>query len=256
MGDSHDVFGAPADPDWSFGRLIRVRFVIVRHGQSTNNHLWSSTGDDVGRAVDPQLTDLGHEQAAALAAYVGETGLPWQPTHLYASAMVRAVQTAAPLADVLELPLRLQPDLHEVFGPYDYLPGTKDQVAQPGAGRAELAGLSPRVEIPDWVTDDGWWDQEVEHRDAAFDRADRLIAWAEAEHASDDVVVLVSHGWFGNVLLARLLGIESMAGAFEIANTALTLVEAEDPGTPWGRSAVRVNWMPHLTPAQITDSAI
>ena len=233
-----------------------MRFVIVRHGQSTNNHLWSSTGDDVGRVVDPRLTDLGHEQAGALASYVEGTGLPWQATHLYASAMVRAVQTAAPLAEVLDLPLRLSADLHEVMGPYDYLPGTRDQVAQPGAGRAELAALSARVELDDWVGEDGWWRQDVETREGAVARADRLIAWLEAEHDPSDVVVLVSHGWFGNVLLLRLLGISEMAGAFELANTSLTLVEDEGEDTPWVRSAVRVNWLPHLTPDQITDSAV
>ena len=130
-------------PGWNSGRLLPVRFVMVRHGQSTNNHLWASTGDDVGRSVDPLLTDLGHQQAAALAAYADQVGLPWQPTHLYASAMTRAVQTAAPLAGTLGLPLRLSEDLHEVFGPYDYAPGTRDRVPHPGATRAQLAEISP-----------------------------------------------------------------------------------------------------------------
>ncbi len=233
-----------------------MRFVIVRHGQSTNNHLWSSTGDDEGRSVDPRLTDLGHEQAAALAAYAGSRGLPWRPTHVYASAMARAVQTAAPLAEVLDLSLRLHADLHEVFGPYDYRPGTKDRIPHPGAGRDELAALSPRLELDDWVTAEGWWQQEVETREGARARADRLIGWLESTHDRADVVVLVSHGWFGNVLLARLLGITEMSGAFELANTALTLVADETEGTPWRRSAVRVNWLPHLAPHQVTDSAI
>ncbi len=243
-------------PDWSFGTLTSVRFVIVRHGQSSNNHLWSSTGDDTGRSVDPLLTDLGHAQAAALASYVVEPGLPWKPTHVYASAMARAVQTAAPLAEAWDLPLRLSEDLHEVFGPYDYAPGTKDRVPHPGAGRDQLAALSPRLELDDWVAPDGWWRREVETAEDAFARADRLAVWLEENHDDSDVVVLVSHGWFGNVLLARMLGITELTGAFELANTALTLIEDEADDVPWRRTAVRVNWMPHLTSDLITDSAI
>ena len=243
-------------PDWSFGTLTSVRFVIVRHGQSSNNHLWSSTGDDTGRSVDPLLTDLGHAQAAALASYAAEPGLPWTPTHVYASAMTRAVQTAAPLAEAWGLPLRLSEDLHEVFGPYDYVPGTKERVPHPGAGRDDLAALSPRLQLEDWVTPDGWWRREVETAEDATARADRLVAWLQAHHDDDDVLVLVSHGWFGNVLLARMLGIAEMSGAFELANTALTLIEDEADDVPWRRTAVRVNWMPHLTSDLITDSAI
>ena len=229
---------------------------MVRHGQSTNNHLWASTGDDVGRSVDPLLTDLGHAQAAALAAYADHVGLPWQPTHLYASAMTRAVQTAAPLSATLGLPLRLSEDLHEVFGPYDYAPGTRDRVPHPGATRAQLAEISPHLELDDWVTDDGWWTREVETDRDVVERAERLVGWLEDRHEEDDVVVLVSHGWFSNVLLARLLGIKEMTGSFELANTAITLVADEPDDVPWHRSAVRVNWMPHLEPALITDSAL
>ena len=43
--------------------------------------------------------------------------------------MARAVQTAAPLADALDLPLTLSRDLFEVGGPYDLLEGTGEQVA-------------------------------------------------------------------------------------------------------------------------------
>ena len=78
----------------------------------------------------------------------------------------------------------------------------------------------------------------------------------ESAHAPTDVVVLVSHGWFGNVLLARLLGIAELDGVFELANTALTLVEDESDEVPWRRTAVRVNWMPHLGPDLITDSVL
>jgi hypothetical protein len=53
-----------------------------------------------------------------------------------------------------------------------------------------------------------------------------------------------------------MLGIAELTGAFELANTALTLIEDEGDDVAWRRTAVRVNWLPHLTPDLITDSAI
>jgi 2,3-bisphosphoglycerate-dependent phosphoglycerate mutase len=234
-----------------------MRFVLIRHGQSTNNALWAETGDETGREVDTRLTALGEAQAAALAAYATSPGLPWALTHLYASPMARAVQTAAPLADALDLPLTLSRDLFEVGGPYDLLEGTGEQVAHPGSGSSVIAALSDRVHLPDWLTEDGWWRGEVEReREVYVARADRLIGVLRDTHDPDDVVGLVSHGWFGNVLLGRLLGIEDMNGAFELANTSISLLEDTEEGVPWDVTAIRINWLPHLAVDQVSDSAL
>ncbi len=234
-----------------------MRFVLIRHGQSTNNARWAETGDDTGRDVDTRLTALGEAQAAALAAYATSPGLPWALTHLYVSPMVRAVQTAAPLADALDLPLALSQDLFEVGGPYDLLDGTGEQVAHPGSGSSVIAALSSRVNLPDWVTEEGWWRGEVEReREVYVARADRLIDSLRGTHDVDDVVGLVSHGWFGNVLLGRLLGIEDINGVFELANASISLLEDTEEGVPWAVTAIRVNWLPHLAIDQVSDSAL
>ncbi len=234
-----------------------MRFVLIRHGQSTNNALWAETGAEIGREVDTRLTALGEAQAAALASYAASPGLPWALTHLYASPMVRAVQTAAPLANALDLPLTLSQDLFEVGGPYDRLDGTGEQVAHPGSGSRVIAALSDRVQLPDWLTEDGWWRGEVElERDVYVARADRLVGTLRDTHDPDDVVGLVSHGWFGNVLLGRLLGIADMNGAFELANTSISLLEDTEEGVPWDVTAIRINWLPHLAVDQVSDSAL
>ena len=234
-----------------------MRFVLIRHGQSTNNALWAESGDELGREVDARLTALGEAQADALAAYATYPGLPWALTHLYASPMARAVQTAAPLADALDLPLTLSRDLFEVGGPYELLNDTREQVAHPGSGSSVIAALSDRVHLPDWLTEEGWWRGEVEReRDVYVARADRLIGALRATHDHDDVVGLVSHGWFGNVLLGRLLGIADMNGAFELANTSISLLEDTEEGVPWDVTAIRVNWLPHLAAAQVSDSVL
>ena len=233
-----------------------MRFLYIRHGQSTNNLLWAETGADEGRSIDPRLTPTGVAQAAALATYAAQTGLPWAPTHLYASAMLRAVETATPLAEALDLPLHLHPEIYEVGGIYDRDADGVNR-AHPGAGSEALTALTSRVVLPEWARTDGWFDAEHEtERAQIMARADRVIASLEATHGDDDVVALVSHGWFGNVLLSRLLGITEQAGAVEISNTAMVLVEDTGPEVPWHRTAVRINWMPHLTDDLITDSAL
>ena len=235
-----------------------MRFVLVRHGQSTNNALWAENGDDTGREIEPRLSALGEAQAAALAAYATSPGLPWALTHLYASPMARAVQTAAPLADALDLPLALSQDLFEVGGPYEMLDDTGEEVAHPGSGSSVLAALSDRLHLPDWLTEEeGWWRGEVEReREVYVARADRLLGGLRDTHDPDDVVGLVSHGWFGNVLLGRLLGIDDMKGAFELANTSISLLEDTEEGVPWDVTAIRVNWLPHLAADLVSDSAL
>ena len=103
----------------------------------------------------------------------------------------------------------------------------------------------------------GWWRGEVEReREVYVARADRQIGALRDTHAQDDVVGLVSHGWFGNVLLGRLLGIEHMNGAFELANTSISLLEDTEEGVPWEVTAIRINWLPHLAVDQVSDSAL
>ena len=74
-----------------------MRFVVIRHGQSTNNLLWETTGSEAGRHPDTPLTDTGHQQAALLAERIKGV-LPWRIDAIYTSLMARAVQTGAPVA--------------------------------------------------------------------------------------------------------------------------------------------------------------
>jgi broad specificity phosphatase PhoE len=88
------------------------------------------------------------------------------------------------------------------------------------------------------------------------ERADRLIDALRETHDRDDVVGLVSHGWFGNVLLGRLLGIVDMNGAFELANASMSLLEDTEDAVPWDVTAIRLNWFPHLAADQVSGSAL
>jgi hypothetical protein len=48
----------------------------------------------------------------------------------------------------------------------------------------------------------------------------------------------------------------NMNGAFELANTSISLLEDTEDGVPWDVTAIRVNWLPHLAAEQVSDSAL
>ncbi|MDQ1740744.1 MAG: 2,3-bisphosphoglycerate-dependent phosphoglycerate mutase, partial [Pseudonocardiales bacterium] len=127
--------------------VVSVRFVIVRHGQSENNRLLQQTGSLRGRAVDPMLTDLGHQQSRLLGDAILGWPTDWRPTHLYTSLMARAVQTAGSLAAATGLGVHGHPLLAECGGPFVENPdGTR--TTHHGASRADLLALCKDMELP------------------------------------------------------------------------------------------------------------
>ncbi|MFN3267228.1 MAG: histidine phosphatase family protein, partial [Deinococcales bacterium] len=88
-----------------------MRFYFIRHAQSVNNALGDS---EIDRVADPELTDLGMAQAIALGDFWRhyETNL----THLYCSAMSRAIQTALEVGRGAGLTPQIWEDWHETGG--------------------------------------------------------------------------------------------------------------------------------------------
>jgi broad specificity phosphatase PhoE len=109
-----------------------MQLYIIRHGQSSNNAL----ADFSQRTFDPILTPLGQQQAEAVADYLAsgrnleqlvgateeETGVKTEVgfhlTHLYCSAMYRALQTARPIGQAVGLNPEVWVDIHEGGGMY------------------------------------------------------------------------------------------------------------------------------------------
>lgn len=232
-----------------------MRLILVRHGQSQNNQVYAETGGDLGRYPDPKLTDLGRIQAERVAAALASDTVPWRGTHLYASLMLRALETAAPIAAALDLPITAHPELHEGGGPY-----TRDDRGafrhHPGSPRQVLAAVSDRIVLPEVAGEDGWFAGPFEPFEAIAARAQRLVTELRDRHTQDDVPVLVTHGFFTQYLLRELLGIGEMSGWFEIKNTAITLLHDDAwvpvDAMPPSWVAERIGWMPHLTEAQVT----
>jgi len=249
-----------------------MQLVLVRHGQSDNNVSYltavarhqeqnadpvagSMTFDGVyARVPDPELTALGHRQAAALGrALRTATPPPFVPTHLYASPTLRAVATARPLSEATGLPIRLQPDAYEVGGIWDTDPATGGGLPLPGARLADLVRVGGTVQAPpDLFPAEGEpWDGGFEpNLEDALPRARRVLTALLSTHRRDDVVVLVSHQFFAQFLLAAALGWDSPPWRrFRVDNTGHLSLRMEFGET----SAEWVNRVDHLDPADVTN---
>jgi len=162
--------------------------ILLRHGQSEFNVIFTATRRDPG-IVDPKLTPLGHEQAVAAAAALADAGV----TRIIASPYTRALQTAAPLAAALNLPVTIHPQVRERYA------FTCD-VGSP------TAALSTQWPLHDFShIEDIWWPDTEEPADdvlarAALFRADMALLpdWA--------TTVVISHWGFILCMTGRSVG--------------------------------------------------
>lgn len=153
-----------------------MRLFFIRHGQSANNALWDTSGSSKGRSDDPELTEMGHQQARLLADFVlakdnearvdGKNGEPKRDyfcfTHLYTSLMVRSVATATYVSRAIGLELAAWPEIHECGGIYMDSDEEEERVGMPGKTRAYFAEHYRDLILPETVTDHGWWNRPFE----------------------------------------------------------------------------------------------
>lgn len=231
--------------------MVLVEVVLIRHAQSGNNLLWDQTGDSVGRHPDTHLTALGEQQAAALAHWFAHHDGGPRLTELHTSLMFRAVQTAAPLAEALDLPLHGHGELFEVGGPYEEDTDTRKRTWHPGSTLPELRQLSNRLHHVAAHPEERWWSGPYEEDHQAADRARRVIDGIRAggdDGPRERTIGLVTHGFFSQYLLRALLGIPDMTGWVQIDNTSISRFRIDDAGV----LAVSINATPHLSPHQVT----
>ncbi|MDR0284446.1 MAG: phosphoglycerate mutase family protein, partial [Propionibacteriaceae bacterium] len=206
---------------------------------------------------DPPLSPLGHTQAARLAEAFADGRLP-KPDYLLSSLMQRALATVAPLSEVLDRPVLGVAEAHEVGGVYRRTEADA-VVAYPGEGRAALAGLCPRLLLPSTVTDDGWYFHDIETRAEGWARANQLAgALLDQFGDGDNLVALVAHGLFGQLLLRAYMGWEPDLGDpwpdtwLRLNNTATALLTV--PGDYGERALVHwINRTDHLTPDLLSE---
>ena len=184
-----------------------MKLYLIRHGQSSNNLLWAETQNWVGRSPDPLLTELGELQAVQLATHFASGSLP-QPTVLFSSLMIRAIQTAAPLATALDLPIQGHLELNEVRGPFT---GAKTEaLTHPGSPASKLLAVTERLVLPEKATEDGWYDRGFETPAGAVARAEQAIRGILDSYVeTDETVAIVCHEWFAQYLLRSAMGMQT-----------------------------------------------
>jgi broad specificity phosphatase PhoE len=150
--------------------------ILMRHGQSEFNVHFSATRRDPG-IEDPRLTPLGQAQAERAAAALLDCGI----TRILASPYTRALQTAAPAARALGLPVRVHAGIRE----------RAHFACDIGSPRAALAAAWPAHDF-DHI-DEVWWPTGTESADSVQARAAHFRA--EMLQAEDWRTTLVVSHW-------------------------------------------------------------
>ena len=177
-----------------------MRLVVVRHGATANNLAAQFTGQ-----LDVPLSALGEQQALALATSLADERFD----ALISSDLQRARATLAPLAELLEQPVRLDTALREIsVGVWE---------GQSGAAvRARYPGAIERWESSESYAPDGG-ETVAAFRERivdAFERSRREFA--------DRSVLWMTHGGVLGVLLCHVLGLDiQRRWQFRRDNTAI-----------------------------------
>jgi 2,3-bisphosphoglycerate-dependent phosphoglycerate mutase len=208
-----------------------MELYFIRHGQSQNNASWDNP--DYKENPDPALTEIGHEQARLLAEFLKKNQTitndkVWNIqnrygfglTHIYTSMMERAVYTAAPTAQALEIPLIAWKEIHEEGGIFSR--GDKSNVlGLPGRPRSFFAENFPTLTLPEELDETGWWNRPFEAEEERQPRADQVFAHLLARHKDQEAqsehrVAFVSHGGFFMRLICAILKLPWRQAAFSM----------------------------------------
>ncbi|OHU30398.1 bifunctional RNase H/acid phosphatase [Mycobacteroides franklinii] len=164
----------PADtaPGWTGARGKPTRMLLLRHGQTelSVQRRYSGRGN-------PELTELGTEQAARAARYLASRG---GIAAVVSSPLSRAKETAAAAAGALGVPLTVDDDLIETdFGKWE------------GLTFSEASARDPELHAQ-WLSDTSVTPPEGESFDSVHHRVRRARNRIIAEHGGATVLV-VSH---------------------------------------------------------------
>ena len=181
---------------------------LIRHAQSKNNALAAESIQR--REVDPDLTALGYQQRDRLALHLAHdldvNGAGFQITRLYTSAMYRCLVTSQSVSAALDLQPTVWPDLHEMGGMY--LQQNGQVCGFGGMTRSAILKEFPNYHLPEAITEHGWYDAAMGHEPRthscyrAIKAATELLDWSD----SDEVIALVAHGGFMDLLLKAIFG--------------------------------------------------
>lgn len=186
-----------------------MRLLLIRHGQTPHN---------VAGALDTafpgaDLTPLGQAQAGAVPGALPDEDI----SAIYASRLVRTQLTAQPLAESLDLDVRVREGLEEV-----------------SAGDLEL-----RSDLDAVHTYAGclvsWMRGDLDRRTPGgasgkefLDRYDGAVRKIVESHGADETVAAFSHGAAIRVFTATAVGLDpDVAADMRIMNTGMSVLEGD-----------------------------
>ena len=179
--------------------------ILIRHGESTWNRERRIQGQ-----LDPPLSEQGHEQARRVAGRLARRRVE----ALYTSDLLRASQTAAPIASALGVEATPMKELREIFlGDWE------------GVHTDELARRFPEA-WDAWTREPSW--DVVPHGEGASAFETRVVSAMDRlfdQHSHGDAIV-VTHGGVIQIALHRVVGRPSHGlFPFRISNGSVIILE-------------------------------
>lgn len=162
-----------------------MELFIVRHGQSIGNLI-------VEDMPDGELTELGRQQGAKVGECLKDANIGY----IIASPLVRAIETAQPLAQALQLPIEVWKETYEV----------RNKGAYTGPSTKQLCELYPETRFNEDMEPDGWYCSGDEDAEAGHLRATRIYDQLCSRFEGKRVAVF-AHGGFNRHLLLVALGL-------------------------------------------------
>lgn len=187
---------------------------LVRHGERLDTHDRTWYENQHANKYDPPLSDHGKQQAQQLAQHLRHAPIQ----HIFSSPYWRALQTAHPIAQALQLPLYVEAGIGEWLG--------RSMISQEPT---ITPAYQRRDEFPE--LDFSHHSRRVPHYPesvtACFDRLEQTVV--QFLTAYDGNLLLVGHGRTVTGIAHRLVG--KPEGQFKYQQAGLTTLTFE--GTSW-----------------------
>ncbi len=182
-----------------------MRLLLVRHGESYAN----AEGLVQGQGESPKfdLSARGRAQARACGERLDREGL--KPTHVYASPLSRAAETARLIVDRWGMDIEYWDDLME-----------HDMGSASGLTLDEISARYPHIDLALEQVKGFEGLPGAEPLDARLERGRRAVGEILSRHAQGDVVLAVAHGGIMAHLVRAILN-SDRTWAVDIRNTAL-----------------------------------
>lgn len=178
-----------------------MNLYLIRHGECLGQ-------SDPAHYSNPDspLSALGEQQAVLTAKHLSRANL----SCVVSSPLVRALATAAPIAQSFNIPVLVWTDIREGFSDY-----------HKGFSLAKLRTEFPNTQFSEEVTEEGW-----HHGNDFYDdweiRCKRVLEKL-ALLPQNSQVAMITHGGFGNYFLHSVLGLSFKQPIwFELANGSVS----------------------------------